>query len=64
MPSQTEEKDLSLRCRRNLAGDKMISKKQISNTANDILNENKSNENMVIGLGSNVKEVSFNCYLH
>ena len=64
MLRQTEEKDLSLRCRRNLAGEKMIIEKQISNTANDILNENKSNENMVIGLDSNVKEVSFNCYLH
>ena len=64
MLRQTVKMDLSLRCRRNLAGEKMIIEKQISNPANDIMNENKSNENMVIGLGSNVREVSFNCYLH
>ena len=42
----------------------MISGNLISNTATDELNKTKSNENKDIGLDSNVKEVSFNCYLH
>ena len=58
------EKDLSLRHSRNLVDEKMIRGNLISNTATDELNKTKSNENKVIGLDSNVKEVSFNCYLH
>ena len=58
------EKDLSLRSSRNLIGEKIISENLMSNTTNDVLKETKSNENKAIGLGSNVKEVSFNCYLH
>ena len=36
----------------------------MTNTTNDVLKETKSNENKAIGLGSHVKEVSFNCHLH
>ena len=64
MPKQAMEKDLSLRSSRNLIGEKIISENLMSNTTNDVLKETKSNENKAIGLGSNVKEVSFNCYLH
>ena len=64
MPKQTMEKDLSLRSSRNLIGEKIISENLMSNTTNDVLKETKSNENKAIGLGSNVKEVSFNCYIH
>ena len=64
MPKQAMEKDLSLRSSRNLIGEKIISENLMSNTTNDVLKETKSNENKAIGLGSNIKEVSFNCYLH
>ena len=64
MPKQAMEKNLSLRSSRNLIGEKIISENLMSNTTNDVLKETKSNENKAIGLGSNVKEVSFNCYLH
>ena len=58
------KKDLSLRSSRNLSDEKIISGNLISNTATDELNKTKSNENNVIGLDSNVREVSSNCYLH
>ena len=58
------EKDLSLKYSRNLSDEKIINGNLISNTATDELNKTKSNENNIIGLDSNVKEVSFNCYLH
>ena len=64
MPKQAMEKDLSLRSSRNLIGEKMINENLMSNTTNDVLKETKSNEKKAIGLGSNVKEVSFNCYIH
>ena len=64
MLRQTVEKDLSLRYSRNLSDEKNISGNSISKTATDELNKTKSNENNIIGLDSNVKEVSFNCYLH
>ena len=58
------EKDLSLRSSRSLIDEKITSGNLISNTANDEVNKTKSNENKVVGLDSNVTEVSFNCYLH
>ena len=64
MPKQAMEKNLSLRSSRNLIGEKMINENLMTNTTNDVLKETKSNENKAIGLGSNIKEVSFNCYLH
>ena len=64
MPKQAMEKDLSLKSSGNLIGEKMINENLMTNTTNDVLKETKSNENKAIGLGSNIKEVSFNCYLH
>ena len=56
------EKDLSLKYSRNLSDETMISEDLMSNTATDELT--KSNKNKIVGSDSNVKEVSFNCYLH